>query len=351
MKPYVSFVTFGRNDDYTPDYARRFSKVVACLAEQLEHAHLDAEIVVTEWNPPPDRPLLLDTLDLPANGDFVTVKGYVVDPRFHARFEGAHERGMHAGESWNVGIRRARGRFITPKASDTFFSPQAIDRIARRDLQADTMYRLDRHDVAMPAALWSADNDALVSGLESLPAEPNAYLRQVDWWRLRDLHTNACGDFMLMGADAWHQLRGHPLDRSILMLDGDSLVLHAAAALGLRECRWAAPARIYKPAHANLNNARITATWQPWQKALEAVLKRIGGPALAHRARMAFDYPRRKVRGVDSVLGPSIERNFVAPASRWARGALPVPTQPANWGLADEALEERIVRRAAWDTP
>ena len=52
--------------------------------------------------------------------------------------------------------------------------------------------------------------------------------------------------------------------------------------------------------------------------------------------------------GVESVVGPSIERNFVQPASRWARGELPELTQPETWGLAGEALEERILCHAEW---
>ena len=67
-------------------------------------------------------------------------------------------------------------------------------------------------------------------------------------------------------------------------------------------------------------------------------------------ARSAFDYPRRKVAGVDSVLAPSIERNFVKPAEQWAHGIRPQLTQPENWGLADQALEERLLCRAAWTT-
>ncbi len=349
MRPHVSFVTFGRNDDYTPDFAQRFEKVVSTLAAQLDRARVESEIVIVEWNPPAGRPLLLDLLAGQQRHDFVSIKGYVVGANFHAGFEGSQERGMHAGECWNVGIRRARGRFVTPKASDTFFSPQLIELIAQRDLRSDEMYRADRYDVAVPADFWSADGEAWIAQLDSLPAERNAYLRQMDYWQLRDLHSNACGDFLLMASEVWHRLRGHPLDKSVLMLDGDSLVLHAAAGLGIRERRWAPPAKIYKPSRANLNNARITTVWQQWQRVLEALLKRVGGPALAHQARMHFDYPRRRIRGIDSVLGPSIERNFVRPASLWAKGVRPEPTQPANWGLADETLEERVVWKAAWD--
>jgi hypothetical protein len=347
--PYVSFVTWGRNDGYTQDYVARTAKAITCLVRQLEAAALDSEIVVSEWNPPPERPLLVDTLDLPRTSPHVAITGIVSDPSHHLRFKGASEHGMHSGEAWNVGIRRARGQYILPKASDTFLSNETIERIARRDLEPDTMYRVDRYDVVIPPTLWSLDGERLLATLEALPAERNTPIRQLPHWQLRDLHTNASGDFLLMAASWWHRLRGHPADDTTLTLDGDSLVMHAAAALGVKQCVWPAPCKVYKPRHGHLNNERITFVWRPWQSALEAVLVRLGGVGLAHRARMAFDYPRRKVHNVDSILGSSIERQFVRPASGWARGA-PVPvTQPPNWGLADQPLGTRVLCRAAWE--
>lgn len=347
--PYVSFVTWGRNDGYTQDYVARTAKAITCLVRQLEGAALDSEIIVSEWNPPPERPLLVDSLDLPRMSSHVAVRGVVSDPSHHTRFKGAGEHGMHSGEAWNVGIRRARGRYILPKASDTFLSNETIGRIARRDLAPDTLYRVERYDVAIPPALWSLDDERFLAAVEALPAERNAHIRQLPHWHLRDLHTNASGDFLLMAASWWHRLRGHPADDSTLSLDGDSLVMHAAAALGVKQCLWPAPCKVYKPRHGHLNNARITFVWRPWQRALEAVLAHLGGAGLAHRARMAFDYPRRKVHNIDSVLARSIERQFVRPASRWARGAPVTPTQAENWGLADQPLSLHVLCRAAWE--
>ena len=347
--PYVSFVTWGRNDGYTDDYLSRMEKALGCLIRQLEAAGLDSEIVISEWNPPPERPLLVDSLDLPRASSHVSIRGVVSDPCHHKRFKGAAEHGMHNGEAWNVGIRRARGRYVMPKASDTFLSSATIERIAKRDLAPDTLYRVDRYDVVVPPELWQLDGPAFLTALEKLPAQPNAYIEQLPHWQLRDLHTNASGDFLLMPSSWWHTLRGHPADDTIFSLDGDSLVMHAAAALGVAQCRWPAPCKVYKPRHGHLNNARITFVWQPWQRWLEAILAHLGGAGLAHKARMAFDYPRRRVHNIRSILAPSVERQFVRPASQWARGIPPVATQPETWGLADQSLTTRVLCRAAWE--
>jgi hypothetical protein len=178
---------------------------------------------------------------------------------------------------------------------------------------------------------------------------PHAWIRQSEHWGLRNLHTNACGDFTLMALGQWHRLRGHPHDSTVLTLDIDSLVMHAAAALGVRECRWPDDCRIFKPSHGNLSNARVSQLWAGWQRALDKFLSERVSQHAALRARVLFDYPRRKIRGIESVIGPSIERNFVAPASRWALGDAPPRSQPENWGLADVALEERVLCRADWE--
>jgi hypothetical protein len=346
--PYVTFVTFGRNDGYRNDYVLRTSKAISVLVQQLEAAKLEAEIIVSEWNPPPERALLVDSLGLPSESPYVSVRGIVSDASFHARFVG-QERGMHSGEAWNVGIRRARGRYVTPKASDTFLSTATIERLARRDAEPDALYRVDRYDVAFPDELWRLDNASLLEALDGLPSIHLEPIEQPSAWKVRDLHTNASGDFLLMSAEWWHRVRGHPADDTTLTLDGDSLVMHHAAALGAREVRWPAPCKVYKPRHSRLNDARLTQVWKPWQRFLDNRLRRWGADDLADRARMLFDYPRRKFAGVDSVLAHSVERQLVLPASRWARGVPPVPTQPEDWGLARECLATRTLCRAAWE--
>ncbi|MEO6566777.1 MAG: hypothetical protein ABIO63_12200, partial [Casimicrobiaceae bacterium] len=297
MDPYVSFVIWGRNDGYTDDYLLRVNRATTVLALQLEQARVNAEIIISEWNPPPGRALLLDVLDLPPALNHVGIRGVVAGPQFHAGFKGAHERPLHNSEAVNVGIRRARGRFLSPKASDTFFSPQAIEQIARQDLEPDTMYRMDRWDVSISdGAIWTLDDEALLAELNTLPSRRHAWIEQMKYWQLRDLHTNACGDFTMMATAYWHLLRGFPRDKSVLSLDSDSLAMHAAAAHGLRECRWPDDCTVLKPGHGNLNNARIVPVWTAWQHALDKFLRIHVSLEAMHWFRSKLNYPRRKVR-------------------------------------------------------
>ncbi len=258
---------------------------------------------------------------------------------------------MHTAEAGNVGIRRARGRFVTPKASDTYFSPEVIAMIARRNLDADTMYRITRHEsqsTTSPSSIstTSAARQADVASLKSA-----CLIRQMPFWELRDLHTNACGDFTLMSAAHWHLLRGHPRDTTVLSLDIDSLVMHAAAAQGVHECRWPNSCRVFKPSHGKISDrpgqADLASLATPARQVPVGKDQRRPRPtAPAHGSTTRVG----RCAASTPLLGPSIERNFVRPASRWARGARPVPTQPENWGLADAPLEQRVLCRAKWDT-
>lgn len=348
MSPYVSFVSWGRNDGYTPAYAQRARRAVSVLAQQLEAARLESEIIFVEWNPVPGQPMLIDAFDVPSSPRFVSVRGVVVGSQYHQGFEGAAERGIHSAEAANVGLRRARGAFVTPKASDTILSQALIDRIARRDLDSGCMYRVDRYDV-QDAGAFAVPDPELLESLAAAKSECSGYMEQSPFWKIRDLHTNACGDFTLMARERWHQIRGYALDRTVLSLDVDSIAMHAAAAFGVKEVRWPADCRIYKPQHGSMNAKRVTQHWRPWQWSLERSLAKMGAWNAVNWFRMTFDYPRRHVRGVDSVMGPSVERNFLRDATAWARGATPSPTQPETWGLADEPLEVRTICAGNWE--
>jgi len=349
-QPYISFVTYGRNDGYTTDYVRRVSRAARCLAHQLERAELPSEMIIAEWNPPKDSPLLIEALDVPSGLKYVTIVGVIIGAEHHKHFLGADEVGIHVTEAANVGLRRARGEFIVGKSSDTFYSPEIIEKIAGRNLHKDAIYRVDRHDVFIDdPALWDLSDEALLEKFPMLPGNVHGWIQQLPEWGLRELHTNACGDFTLMAARYWKELRGYPQDPTVLALDSDSLVLHAAAALGAKECRWPESCRVYKPAHSNMNAARVQQLWSPWQQRLDRYLLKRGNAHAAHWLRSKLDYPKRKVRRVGSITGASIERNFVVPARQWNEGAPYRPSQQENWGLADQRLETRVLCLAEWD--
>ena len=93
-RPYVSFVSYFRNDGYTSDFDLRVRRATSFLVRQLQRAEIDSELILVEWNPPSDRPLIIESLDPMPQGDCVQVRGVIVDREHHERFVGSQESGM-----------------------------------------------------------------------------------------------------------------------------------------------------------------------------------------------------------------------------------------------------------------
>ena len=58
--PYLSIVMTSRNDDYGGNALRRMQVSINGRLEQLEKYHIASELILVDWNPPSDKPLLKD---------------------------------------------------------------------------------------------------------------------------------------------------------------------------------------------------------------------------------------------------------------------------------------------------
>lgn len=348
-RPYLTVVGWTRNDGYTANYAERTTHAIGLLVRQLEAHRMPSELIVVEWNPPADRPRMSDLVGS-LDTRQTTVRFVEVGEEYHRRLKGWKERGLPTVAALSVGIRRARGIFLTPKALDTFYSNELIARIAEQDLDESCVYRVDRCDVQIDGDAWlGVSDEELFELLMNSPMQRHLRQQQSPQWKIRDLHTNGCGDFTLLSTVRWHQMRGYPKDSTVLGLDADSIALHAAAGHGAHEVCWLDDCAVYKVVQSTLHNQRVMPVWKAWQERLDRYLLEINRRDLVHRMRMLLDYPKRRVRGIESILAPSIERNFVAPATRFARNDVSVPINDSNWGLGKIDFPERVVARASWD--
>ena len=145
--PYLTVVAASRNDDHGGNLLHRMQIFVDGLFEQCRRHHLDAELILVEWNPPPARPRLARALRWPAGPQSCTVRIIEVGPEIHARFRHSDSLPLFQMMAKNVGIRHARGRFVLGTNIDILFSDALMARLARRDLAQDRLYRVDRYDV------------------------------------------------------------------------------------------------------------------------------------------------------------------------------------------------------------
>ena len=65
-QPYLSVVVASRNDTHGGDPLARLQALVNSFGAQCHRFGLDAELIVVEWNPPPDRPRLRDAVRVPS---------------------------------------------------------------------------------------------------------------------------------------------------------------------------------------------------------------------------------------------------------------------------------------------
>jgi hypothetical protein len=159
--PHLSIVAAARNDDHGGGFLTRLQLFVDGLADACSRHDLDAELVLVEWNPPPDRPRLAEAVRWPELGS-CRVRIVEVPPQLHRLHEHADAVPLFQMIAKNVGLRRARGRFVLATNVDVLFSDELARALAPGRLEPGRVYRVDRQDVA-------ADTD--------WPASPQARLQ------------------------------------------------------------------------------------------------------------------------------------------------------------------------------
>ena len=144
--PHLSVVAVTRNDDHGGDLRGRTQHFVNGLIAQCRRHQLAAELILVEWNPPPDRPPLEESLQWPADFGPVSVRIVTVPPEVHATYPHSADLPLFQMIGKNVGILRARGKYILATNIDILFD-DAIVRYLRDKLSPGIVLRVDRYDV------------------------------------------------------------------------------------------------------------------------------------------------------------------------------------------------------------
>jgi len=142
----VSFIVTSRNDNHGGDMLRRFAVFTDALLEQANRHSLSGELIVVEWNPP-QGPRLHDALKLSVKSDCFAIRFIEVPFEAHRRIRNSDVIPLFQMIAKNVGVRRARGKFIVATNPDLLFSDSLISFLASDELRQDVMYRIDRRDV------------------------------------------------------------------------------------------------------------------------------------------------------------------------------------------------------------
>jgi hypothetical protein len=146
--PYLTIVAASRNDDHGLGMTRRMQTFVNALIAQCDRHRLQAELLLVDWNPPPDRPPLAEALEWPPSEGYCRVRVVQVPAALHSRLDHSDRLPLFQMIAKNVGIRRAESPFVLATNVDLLFSDGLMRFLARRKLDPAKVYRVDRFDIS-----------------------------------------------------------------------------------------------------------------------------------------------------------------------------------------------------------
>ena len=329
--PTLSIVAAARNDGHGGNLLERIRLFVDGLTVLCERHALAAELVLVEWNPPADRAPLAEAVGWVKGPCACGVRIITVPPEVHRRFAHSEALPLFQMIAKNVGIRRARGRFVLATNVDVLLSDALVAFCASGGLQRERLYRMDRCDVpeSPPDSVsidellsWCAQNVFRIharDGTTNLRTGDKhvIYVPGRSGGRER-LHTNACGDFQLMAAEHWRAVRGYA-EFETYSMHLDSLLSFTAHFSGAREQVLADPMCLYHLEH--------TGGWTPEGARSNSLDARLDATQVPQ-----FDHAR-----------------FDAWAQEMTRSGRPMIFNDEDWGLANDAFAERCVVSPSWE--
>jgi hypothetical protein len=259
QRPALSLVLTGRNDGYGGDFLARFFRSFRFNHQQMVLRGIAHELVFVEWAPPHGAALIRDRIfDAIPELDPSVCSWYVVDPRYQEELSLNPRLEYLEFPAKNVGVRRARGRFVLTSNCDVCFGRQIFDALAGNTLEPRVLYRAPRHDLTLPAERppldWSVLEDPRnLAGPAHVLKPP--YMG------------SATGDFVLLDRDSFHEIGGFNEVYRVARIGVDRNILVKALSSGLRIADIGGP--VYHENHEGSYRLNPTAyagreTEAPW---------------------------------------------------------------------------------------
>lgn len=361
--PYISAVISSRNDDHSGGMYERMRACFLGFIAQAERHKLSSELIIVDWNPPTDRPLLKDIFPWPVKTQYCTVRTIVVPPEVHNSYAYGHLKHLNPTEAQNVGIRRARGKYILSTTADILFSDEFFGFLAAQQLCDDRYYRADRVDVDSRVVATESFEEQLrfcqqhqlrvFTEFGVVPIRPDK--RVVPHSRIgirsfrRDgrgsfplLHTNG-PDFFLMSKARFELLHGWP-DVGISGIHADSLICYMAVASGA--------AQEILPLSMGPYHIEHGSTWQTTQGLVDRLLRKYRPRQEFLRRLMSRAYWRFKKneRPVNAAGVPYLSGyEYRKMAADMLKGTRPFVFNDDAWGLKNVPLAEFVIVAAQYD--
>lgn len=292
MPNLITIVTCTRNDNHGGNLIERTNTFLNSLAEKLIKFELKVELIIVEWNKIENSPSITKTLDFEKIKKVADVKVISVPASMHNNIENSDKIHFFQMIAKNVGIRRAKGDFIICTNIDIIFNDELMIYLKNTNLIEKMIYRVDRHDLSISSTKIFFNDQQLNEHVNYINCMNYTYdvlqkrkffvkfslraLAETLFYFIKDnniaviashifkkikkfkilninlyfkkllniifniifssneeIHTNACGDFMMLDKKSWHQLCGY-WELPIFSWHLDSLFLWKAHHSGIK---------------------------------------------------------------------------------------------------------------------
>lgn len=136
-----------RNDDHGENMSNKNQYFIDRWAYLANKFNLSCELIIVEWNPPEERPKLIDQLKIPKFNKDQDIRFITVPNKVHKRFKNSDRLNFFQMIAKNVGIRKAKGEFVLCTNIDIIFSDEIFEFFSKKKLNLKTIYRTDRYDI------------------------------------------------------------------------------------------------------------------------------------------------------------------------------------------------------------
>lgn len=264
-----------RNDNYGGNLLPRMKNSLDSLKTSFSTD--DVEIILVDWNPPDNEPSFKESLILEKSE--LDVRVIQVSNEIHQTIENSDKLPIFEYLAKNVGIRRAKGKFVLSTNPDIVFSVELTNYLKTMDLRNECFYRIDRYDLSdeIPTSFsytnkinFSKQNVSRINKKDVIHYKKfgervnhllynlrhpkrtlynlsHMYKKTNQIESAYDLYTRASGDFLLMSKNNWYKIKGYPELNTYSHLDGYGCAL--AVSIGLEQVILNDPYRIYHQTH------------------------------------------------------------------------------------------------------
>lgn len=144
---YISFVVATRNDDHGGNMDMKNQFFIDKWAYVTSKFNLSCELIIIDWNPLNEKEDLKNTIKYPQINPNQSIRVIKVPEKFHREYKTSKQLNFYQMQAKNVGIRRAKGKFILCTNIDIIFSEEMIKYLSKKELDENKVYRTDRYDI------------------------------------------------------------------------------------------------------------------------------------------------------------------------------------------------------------